>query len=360
MGWPCRQPQLNSLGVAEASHLDNGATVELEGGTDMGRVDGSTSPRRREPIGARAARRVPGTGGRHRCQLGRPFTSHGVVMSRTARAPGPTVAYSPDVPYLGRLSPTAREAVVVLSVVTAAAVAAFAFVLWFHEYVASISRIRGFLNVNGEANFPAWWNATLLLLVAFCALVARVQESDRARRRAWLLVAVAGLLMSMDEVTSLHERLGRPVRSAGIDPPTFAWLIPGVVIAATGFFLLVRVGRALPPPARGVLLIALSGYAAGAIGVETINGFLLEGRWLYYAMGTTVEETLEMAACIVAIGAIINQITTRPDATPLSALSVRLEPPESQKSPQARRGFRPRRPAPGDRQGPRHTKVPTL
>ena len=262
-------------------------------------------------------------------------------MARRLGAPpafGRRVTYSPDVPYFGRWSPTAREAVVVLSVVTAGVVVAFVFVLWFHEYVASISRPRNFLNMNGEANFPAWWNAALLLLVAFCAFAARVQEPDKARRRAWLLVAVAGLFMSMDEITSLHERLGSPVRSAGIDPPTFAWLIPGVVIAAAGFLLLVRVGRALPRPARGVLLLALTGYAAGAIGVEAVNGGLHEIRMLYYWVGTTVEETMEMVACILAIGAIINQITTRTVATPLTALSVRLDfPGPRHRTPQPRR-----------------------
>jgi hypothetical protein len=241
------------------------------------------------------------------------------------------------VQYLGRLSPTAREAVVALGVVTSAVFAAFAFVLWFHDYVAPIPQIRAFVNVNFEANLPTWWNATLLLMVAFCAFAARVQEPDKVRRRAWLLVAVAGLLMSMDEVTSLHERLGRMVRSTGIDAPSYPWLIPGVVIAAAGFFLLVRVGRALPRPARGLLLLALSGYAAGAIGVEAINGLLREGRWLYYYMGTTVEETLEMAACILAIGAIVNQITPRSDTAPPTALSVRLESSRPHQTPQRRR-----------------------
>jgi hypothetical protein len=248
------------------------------------------------------------------------------------------VAYSPDVPLFGRWSPTAREAVVVLGVVTAGVIAAFAFVLWFHEYVASITRIRAFLNANGEANFPAWWNATLLLLVAFCALAARLQEPDKARRRAWLLVAVAGLSMSMDEITSVHERLNGVVLSTGITPRTFAWLIPGVFIAAAGFLLLVRVGRTLPRPARGSLLLALTCYASGAIGVEALNGLLREARHLFYCIGTAVEESLEMASCIMAIGAIINQITTRP--APPGALSVRLDFPDPRHRTPHRRGAR--------------------
>jgi hypothetical protein len=244
---------------------------------------------------------------------------------------------------------TAVRTVSALGGATAVLFAGFVFVFWFHEHVASVTRPRAFLNVNGEANLPTWWNASLLLAVAFCASVARFQERDTARRRAWLLVAVAGLLLSMDEITSLHERLNGLVLSTGLTPRTFPWLIPGVFIAAAGFLLLVRVGRALPSPARRLLLLALTVYAVGAVGVEAVNGVLREVRWLYYVMGTTVEEALEMAACILAIGAIVNQLTTLPAATPLTArpLGERSEflgPPDqtSQQSPdhtpQPRRG----------------------
>jgi hypothetical protein len=217
---------------------------------------------------------------------------------------------------------TAVRTVRALGVTTVVLFAAFVFVFWFHEHVGSITRPRAFLNVNGEANLPTWWNASLLLAVAFCASVARFQERDPARRRAWLLVAVAGLVLSMDEITSLHERLNGLVLSTGLTPRTFPWLIPGVFIAAAGFILLVRVGRALPSPARRPLLLALMAYAAGAIGVEAVNGLLREVRWLYYVMGTTVEEALEMAACILAIGAIVNQLTTLPEVTPATARPV--------------------------------------
>jgi hypothetical protein len=226
-------------------------------------------------------------------------------------------------------SPAAVRTVVALGVVTVVLIAAFVFVLWFHWYVAPIRQLRNFLHINGEVNLPTWWNATLLAAVAFCAFTARVQEHDVARRRAWLLVAVAGLLMSMDEITSLHERLNGLVLATGITPPTFPWLIPGVVIAAVGFLLLVRVGRALPRPARRLLLLALTGYAAGAIGMEAINGMLHGGQRLIYVMGTTVEEILEMSACILAVGTIINQLTTWAEATPLTARpgGGRSEPP---------------------------------
>ena len=93
------------------------------------------------------------------------------------------------------------------------------------------------------------------------------------------------------------------------------------------------------------MLLALTGYAAGAIGVEALNGLLRETRHLFYCIGTAVEESLEMASCILAVGAIINQITTRPEPTSSTALSVRLESPgprhQTQQPRRTRTGSRP-------------------
>ena len=223
---------------------------------------------------------------------------------------------------------TAVRTVRALGVATVVLFAAFVFVFWFsgHRglgYAASrlSERQRGSQSADLVERVVAARGGVLCLGCPF-------QERDTARRRAWLLVAVAGLLLSMDEITSLHERLNGLVLSTGLTPRTFPWLIPGVFIAAARFLLLVRVGGALPSPARRLLLLALTVYAVGAIAVEAINGLLREVRWLYYVMGTTVEEALEMAACILAIGAIVNQLTTQPEATPLTARTLG-ERPES-------------------------------
>ena len=55
----------------------------------------------------------------------------------------------------------------------------FGTVLLVHEYVTPIPRIRALVNINGEANVPAWWNSALLMTIGFAALVARAFETER-------------------------------------------------------------------------------------------------------------------------------------------------------------------------------------
>ena len=205
-----------------------------------------------------------------------------------------------------------RQLVVALLAVTMALVVTFGTVLVVHVYVTPIPRTRALVNINGEANLPAWWNSALLMTIGFLALVARALETEKAGRRAWLTVAVAGLALSLDEIAGLHERLGAQMRAMGIEVPTFAWLVPGVIIAAGLFTVLVVLGRALPERARRWLFVALVCYLGGALGVEAINGTLRHAdRLLYYWIGTTVEETIEMVACVIAIGAIARVIADR-------------------------------------------------
>jgi hypothetical protein len=206
------------------------------------------------------------------------------------------------------------QLVVVLLTGTIALVLAFCTVLLLHEYVVSMSRLRTLVNINGEANLPAWWNSALLLMIAIGALVAREFETERRSRLAWLTVAACGLALSLDEIASLHERLGKPVRDIGIVVPTFAWLVPGIVVATAMFVVLVAIGRALPQRVRRGLLLALVCYLGGAIGVEAINGTLrAPDRLVYYWIGTTIEETIEMVSCVLAIGVIARLIAERLD-----------------------------------------------
>jgi hypothetical protein len=232
----------------------------------------------------------------------------------------------PAAPALTARRPT--QLVVALLAVTMGLVVTFGTVVVVHEFVTPIPRIRELVHLNGEANLPAWWNGALLMTIGFGALVASALETARVGRRAWLTVAAVGLSLSLDEVARLHERLGDLVRAMGLELPTFAWLAPGVVIAAALFVVLVAVGRGLPGRARRWLLLALVCYLIGALGVEAINGTLRNAdRLLYYLVGTTVEETIEMIACVIAIGAIARVIADQlePSASPNPDLAARAD-----------------------------------
>ncbi|WP_053170422.1 hypothetical protein [Streptomyces sp. SBT349] len=186
-----------------------------------------------------------------------------------------------------------------------------------YDPIPSIHRL---VNVDVEANLATWWNSTLLLAVAGMALTAALLSGRDARpgRLAWLGLAAATALLSIDETISLHERFGEVGRSwkewAGVSLPTHAWVLPGAVLAAAGTVCAVLWARKLPRDLQYGLLGALAVYLAGALLTETFNGWAHHnGYSLVLLLGTIVEEGLEMSGCLVALAVLSRYITLEHD-----------------------------------------------
>jgi hypothetical protein len=176
--------------------------------------------------------------------------------------------------------------------------------------VTPIEAWQEFLGVGQEGNLPTWWNASLLFTVAVSAVVASMlSDGDKSPRRAWWIVAGAATYMSLDETASLHERLGDGIERTPIGPHTYGWLLPGIFVAAAGVTVLLFAGRHLPRASAPRLGAALACYGAGAVGVEGINGWL-DARDVPFAVaiGTTVEEALEMGASVFAVTVIVDSL----------------------------------------------------
>jgi hypothetical protein len=204
----------------------------------------------------------------------------------------------------------ARSLAVVLSGVTIVLLAAFVAVYAIHR-VQPIPDAKPIVDIGGEHNLPSYWNAFLLLLVSVGALVASRHDTrtNPTARWAWLVVATAGLYLTLDEAFELHERLADPVTSRGIDIGTYAWVLAGAILAFAGAAILVTTGRHLPASARNRLALALGIYGASAIGMEAVNGWSREhDHDTLYTLGTLIEETGEMGACILAVATIADVI----------------------------------------------------
>ena len=171
--------------------------------------------------------------------------------------------------------------------------------------------LRDYFNPGTENNLPTWWNGLLLALVGVAAFVAAVVEPQGAQkqRRAWLWIAAISAYLSLDEVTSLHERL-----ESGVDVGTRAWVVPGAALAVCGSAWLIYVCRALPRPTTNRLMIALVVYGTGALGVEAAGGWIAGTRydteWFSVAR-IAFEETLEMGACVWAVAVVIDALRVR-------------------------------------------------
>lgn len=162
--------------------------------------------------------------------------------------------------------------------------------------------IAVFFGFDHEWNVPTWFSVLLLVQASLLCLMSHRRGSARF---FWGLLAVVFVVLSADELTSLHEKLIVPVReSLGVSGLLhFAWIIPGalfvLILAALGANWL----RSLPDRTRRGFMVAAVMYLSGVLLLEAVGG------WYYasdparfdtvYWLITTVEESLEMLGLIV-------------------------------------------------------------
>lgn len=243
-----------------------------------------------------------------------------------------------------RSDPVIRAVAVGLTAVTVVVFVAFIAVFAVHR-LTPVDGAKRFVDIGAEANLPSWWNTSLLVIVSVLAVVASLrpfEAGERPAARAWWIVAAATAYLGLDEAAGLHERLAGPVESSDLDLPTYAWLVPGVLLAAVGCAVLVVAARQLPPRVARGLGFALATYAIGAVGFEAVTGLVTsepgdDSLNPAFTIGIIIEEGLEMAACVMAacsIAAEIRREDPLTSDTSGAAEMARRRPPTS--TPNAR------------------------
>jgi hypothetical protein len=173
--------------------------------------------------------------------------------------------------------------------------------------------LRKLFDVSQENNIPTYFSALQLLAAAvLLGVIARHQALIRA---PWLwhflALAVGFLVLSIDEMASMHETLLGPLgRFLLGDITYFTWLGPASVIIALVMLSYLRFLLALPP--RFQLLFVVSGtvFIAGAVGAEWVGSEIARDRlgddasWAYQ-IEVIVEEGFEMAGISLFIYALL-------------------------------------------------------
>ena len=101
-------------------------------------------------------------------------------------------------------------------------------------------------NLRWEHNFAAWWSGSLLALASVLAFDNAHTAPGPHLRRAWSVLALIILFLALDEIGSLHERMGTLSNAMGAG--TWAIAIPlGIIIAIlsikAGWTMLMHGGR---------------------------------------------------------------------------------------------------------------------
>ena len=186
-----------------------------------------------------------------------------------------------------------------------------------HDYIYGLVPLFDF---DTEKNIPTFYSAVALLFASsLLFFITIVRKNNGLAYLGWLGLAVVFLFLSIDEITSLHERLIRPIRETlGTSGLLFsAWVIPyGLAVlffAAVYFKFLMRL------PRRVMFLFVVSGgiYVSGALGLELLEGYHYDQHGeidLTFSIFYTIEEFLEMLGVALFIYGILTYMVTEFDS----------------------------------------------
>jgi hypothetical protein len=141
-----------------------------------------------------------------------------------------------------------RQRIAALAAATTMANVVFLLGTYFHRVVASgldwrVRYVTRHFSLTGENAMSVWYASMLLLLVGLAALACfgldwRASTSKRERQvtAGWLLMATAFVILSIDELGSMHERLGALTQLDPTGGRAAGWvgplLIPILAVAA--------------------------------------------------------------------------------------------------------------------------------
>jgi hypothetical protein len=165
---------------------------------------------------------------------------------------------------------------------------------WPRVY-AVVMHVRPWLNLGAENNFGAWWSGALLFLGSM--LMFEVATGAPAgTRRAFAVLGLLSLGLSLDEVASVHERLShrwgwRPLIAIGLAcAGALAWALR----------TLARLGR------RRTVLLVLAGYLCyGSIGLQEAAEHRRLGGWSWHSR--RFEEGSEVLGSLLVLLAAVGE-----------------------------------------------------
>jgi hypothetical protein len=174
------------------------------------------------------------------------------------------------------------------------------------EFVLDLLNHKFYLDA--ESNIPTWFNTVLLVVIsALFWLIGMIRLAEGGKFRFhWLGLAVLFLIMSIDELSILHEMLIQPIRERlGLGGWFyFGWVIPALALLAVLALAYVRFYLHLEHRFKWLFLVSFVTYFSGAIGGEMLSGRIASAigqRNFTYAVYASLEESVEMIGASLII-----------------------------------------------------------
>jgi len=170
-----------------------------------------------------------------------------------------------------------------------------------------------------DASLPTWAASIILLacaaLLAIAARLAIVARSPHARK--WWLLALIFVLLSMDEVATMHELSGILIKRlfpsvselGGIFH--YKWVLLALPVLSVLTAYLLPWLLALPMRTRSLFIASAMVFVGGAVGMEMLNALIdssTKENGVYYILGSAVEESMEFSGSLLFLHALLGYL----------------------------------------------------
>lgn len=163
-----------------------------------------------------------------------------------------------------------------------------------HDFLRWI--VVNHFNLAGEMTLAAWWSGVLLLLVVLLAYEMSGREGEPGH--AWRILAALFVLLSFDEIGSLHERAGNT--TAG----TLGLLLAGIVGGSAFLYacwILWQQGR----DRKGVVLLLLGGAVLASAAPQEFLEHRLDWPLFLQGARVAVEEGSELMGMLLCLAGLV-------------------------------------------------------
>src|SRR5215203_4146154 len=172
-----------------------------------------------------------------------------------------------------------RIIIIAVMLITLAGLAArFAMYMWGQEGYLEALRI---FDVGEERSIPTWFESIQFLLCSMLLAVVTVAKKQRNDRYSlhWGFLSIIFLVLSLDEVASIHEAIGAQSErllhnTTGFTPGgaiKFFWVVPGTIFVLIILVAYLRFLADLPQSTRRLFLFAGALFVLGAVGLEMLS-----------------------------------------------------------------------------------------
>lgn len=197
------------------------------------------------------------------------------------------------------------------------------------------ARLVEWFHVDREGNFPSWFSASQLVLLALVFAGIAIMDAHQRRRAAligfWWLCVAGALFLSADEAIGVHESIGTLLeeRFEGAEHgsllgelsrfPSYYWMLIYIPIAVPVLLVVVHVLWRELHGSRTIALLGIVSYVTGAVVLDYLEGRYgtsdhqpIPLRFVGHSLAIDVflvEELMEMVAVTLIIAALLRRVS---------------------------------------------------